>query len=285
MIIDCHTHIESNIRATAPETWGRMCKKASAVLGDEEFKKWQVDFDCTVEALIKDMDEAGIDKSIVFSSPEEKEYAAEAQRKYPDRVIGYLFIELLEPTNETLKLLDTAITEWGLKGVKIMPYCPLTDKSWRKFMDKVYELEVPILVHMGTNPGPINEGFIPKYLPELVERYPKMRIQVAHVAKGYEGLLTDVIAEKRAGRIVCDLAAWQAYYEESPWHFTMQMRYLMDRMPDRIVLGSDWPVATLGRGLSNKEWFDAIRCSRRSSIHLTGRPSLIARNGIRKSSG
>jgi len=212
------------------------------------------------------MDEAGIDKSIVIASPEEKEYAAEAQRKYPDRVIGYVFIELLneaneifKPTNETLKLLDTAITEWGLKGVKIMPYCPLTDESCRKFMDKINELEVPILVHMGTNPASINEGFIPRYLPELVERYPKMRIQVAHCAKGYEGLLTEVIAEKRAGKIVCDLAAWQAHCEESPWHFTMQMRYLMDRMPDRIVMGSDWPVATMGKGLSLKEWFDAVR--------------------------
>jgi len=236
-----------------------MCKKAKGLLKDEEFERWQTDFDCTVEALIKDMDEAGIDKSIVVSDSEEPEYAAEAQKKYPDRVIGYVRIVLLKSINENLKLLDTAITEWGLKGVKISPHCPLTDESCRKVMDKINELEVPILVHMGTNPGPVQEGFIPKYLPELVERYPEMRIQVAHVAKGYEGLLTDVISEKRAGRIVCDLAAWQDHCDESPWHFTIQMRYLMDRMPDRIVMGSDWPVATLGIGLSQKEWFDAVR--------------------------
>jgi len=259
LIIDCHTHIESDVRTTAPWRWDILCKQARSVLDDQEFKKWQENFDNTVEALIKDMDEAGIDKSIVIASPEEPEYAVEAQRKYPDRVIGYFFIELLKPADETINLLDTAITDWGLKGVKIMPYCPLTDESCRKVMDKINELEVPILVHMGANPLSINEGFIPRYLPELVERYPKMRIQAAHIAKGYDGLLTDIISEKRSSRIVCDLAAWQDHCEESPWHFTMKMRYLMDRMPDRIVMGSDWPAAILGKSMSLKQWFDAIR--------------------------
>jgi predicted TIM-barrel fold metal-dependent hydrolase len=259
MIIDCHTHIFSDIRATVPARWKRMCAIARTVLDDEEFEKWQINMDGTVEALIKEMDEAGIDKSIMISSPEEKEYAAEAQRKYPDRVIGYVFIELSKPVNETLKLLDTAINEWGLKGVKMIPPCPITDESCRKVMDFINELEVPILVHMGTNPGPVTEGCIPTYLPLLVDRYPKMRIQIAHCAKGYEDLLMEVIAEKPTGKITCDLSAWQDHCEKSPWHFTMQMRYFMDRMPDRIVMGSDWPVATLGKGLSQKEWFDAIR--------------------------
>ena len=53
-----------------------MCKQARAVLDDQEFKRWQDNFDNTVEALIKDMDEAGIDKSIAIASPEQPKYAA-----------------------------------------------------------------------------------------------------------------------------------------------------------------------------------------------------------------
>jgi len=282
MIIDIHTHLFESA-AAFPQAWldvfygfgesKRGFKRA--IMGDEAFERWQADFDQSgrVEALIADMDEAGIDKSVVLpldwaivcqqepkiSVWRTNEYVAEAQRKYPDRIIGFVGVDPLRG-EEAIKLLETGVKEWDLKGVKIMPAAfKVTDPKVQAFMSKVDELRIPALFHMGSDPHPfvIRHGD-PADLDTLSSWYPKMKMVAAHCAMGYEDVLISFMWFYE-GLMYTDTAMLQYELMQSPWHFTLHMRYLMDRIPRSLVIGSDWPAIKTPPLLTHKEWFDAFR--------------------------
>jgi predicted TIM-barrel fold metal-dependent hydrolase len=185
------------------------------------------------------------------------DYVAEAQRKYPDRIIGFARIDPL--TGDAVELLVKAITEWGLKGVKIKTNASLLDDSVQIVMSKISELGIPVLFHMGVEPSnSLVKYGDPADLEELVVKFPKVKFMAAHHAKGFEDLLTAIILT-RPRRIYSDIAAWQSDYLRSSWQFILKMRGLMDKIPHEIMMGSDWPFLKNMPGLSHKQWFDAIR--------------------------
>jgi len=282
LIIDCHVHIFESVNVYSKEEWNRRCQWRRESLGDKEFEKWEAEYSGSVEALIRDMDEAGIDKSVVFASGPFKgeanpkvsvwecnEYVADAQRRYPERIIGFVRLDLSRPINDSLQLLETGVTKWGLKGVKIIPDRPVGDESCRKVMDRINDLDIPLLLHMGGGVTPLPfyyEHGNPEVLSALIIRYPRMRIVAAHCASGYDDLFTEIVSGRRNGKIYGDISAWQNDCAQSNWHFILKMRHFLDRIPDKIIMGSDWPglndpSVTWGPfgGLSIKEWFDAVR--------------------------
>jgi len=270
MIIDVHTHIFESLDVFQ-KTWlenYRAHKKSQ--LGDKEYEKWEANFDGRAETLIRDMDEAGVDKAIALTTypsvahGEElpkislwrcNEYTAEAQRKYPDRIIGFARVDPLR--KDAIELLVKAITQWGLKGVKIHPTTPVTDEVVQPVMSKINEMEIPVLIHMGVDPIPfLAKNGNPVDLDTLTARFPKLKIIAAHHARGFEELLTSVILSRR-GRIYSDLAIWQNEVVLSPWRFILKMRNLMDWIPRYVLMGTDWPF--LKNPLSHKGWFEAVK--------------------------
>lgn len=273
MVIDVHTHIfESS--AVFPKGWlAGLYEFKRKHLGEEGFEVWKDQFEKSrAENLIEDMDEAGIDMSVTFPAdfgiqlreePEisiwrANEYVAEAQRRYPNRIIGFVGVDPLR--RDAVELLEKGIEEWGLKGVKSMASSHfVSDAEVQVFMGKVNELEVPLLIHTGTDPIPFHaKRGNPAELDSLLLQFPKIRIIAAHLAKGYEDLLIGMMKD-REGRLYADISRWQYEYLRARWHFILQIRYLMDRIPDSIMMGSDWPAIKAAPYMTHKEWFDAIR--------------------------
>lgn len=276
MIVDVHTHIFESARGYFPKSWhDELLKFKRGVLGEEVFKKWEAEFEKMgkIEALIADMDEAGVDKSVALpldygimcrqeaevSIWDVNKYVAKAQDKYPDRIIGFVGVDPLRG-EEAIRLLETGVKEWGLKGVKVYPTTwKVTDPSVQAFMSKVNELEIPVLFHMGSDPLPfIIEYGNPADLDTLSLWYPKMKMIAAHYGRGYEDLLTGILWYKK-GILYGDISALQYELMKSPWHFTLQMRYLMDKVPYALLMGTDWPFIKMPPMPTHKEWFDAIR--------------------------
>ena len=90
------------------------------------------DWEETGEQLIADMDEAGVDKSVimmgdyglllgdwVFTVWGENLIHAELMRKYPDRLIAYFGIDPRRPG--AADLLEKGVKELGVKGLKLHP--------------------------------------------------------------------------------------------------------------------------------------------------------------------
>jgi len=166
--------------------------------------------DCHVHAtgseeaseIIEEMDRHGIDAIVMFSpypgvmrnaysgassysSKRQREvarYIAELQREYPDRIMGFLWLE--PRLEDAVEVLDWALSDLELKGVKMIPYrwYPY-DEKLLKIYEKIEELGAPVIFHSGILFGfedssrycrPVNY--------EVLIKFPKLKFALAHVS-------------------------------------------------------------------------------------------------------
>ncbi len=153
------------------------------------------------EKIVAEMDKHGIDKLVLFSpypgettneysdaflfnSKRQREvasYVAEVQREYPDRIIGFIWLE--PRLEDAVEILEWAIADLELKGVKMIPYhwYPY-EKNLLKVYEKVEELGVPIIFHSGILFGFENSSrYCRPVNYEVLVKYPKLRFALAHV--------------------------------------------------------------------------------------------------------
>jgi uncharacterized protein len=271
LVIDAHAHLFPSLDVFQPSWLEKLRAYKRGILGEAEYQKWEASLDGRVETLLQDMDEAGVDKAVALptypswvhgeenprlSIWESNEYSAEAQKRFPQRIVAFARIDPLR--KDTLELLEKAIGHWGMKGVKIHPTLPVTHELVQPVMSKINEMEIPVLFHMGVDPLPfLVENGNPIHLDTLTARFPKMKIIAGHHARGFEDLLTNIILN-RFGRIYTELALWHYEFHDSPWHFLLKMRYLMDRIPRFVMMGSDWPWGK-NSPIPYRDWFNVIR--------------------------
>jgi len=162
------------------------------------------------EELIQMMDQAGVDRAIVFPTPfrwslprkdnyyNTNDYIGEMQNKYPDRLIGFACINPHYTGNKELGMpnlavneLERCVKELGLKGVKIHPenHCfsvdTLVDSELMETLVRLQEEEnrkIPILSHAMTT-----MGATPHQFGVLASKYPDVPIIIAHGA-GFQNL-------------------------------------------------------------------------------------------------
>ena len=269
MIIDVHVHIFEE-KMWPKRFLDEIYEVKRRTLSREDFKRYSIT--ATTEALIKDMDAAGVDVSVclpidfAFMCQQEpevsiwraNEYVAEAQAKYPKRIVGFAGVDPMRPG--AVDLLERGVKELNLKGVKIFPgwYYP-TEERIAPFIQKIEDLGIPVLFHQGADPHPFVVKYgDPRYVDDLLLKYPRLKVIAAHCARGYEDLLVEMIAW-RPNRIWADISALQYEHVQSSWHFLMKMRYLLDRVPNAVVTGTDWPFVKNAPCPTHKEWFDLLR--------------------------
>jgi predicted TIM-barrel fold metal-dependent hydrolase len=171
-----------------------------------------------VDAILKGMDKAGIDKAVIFSpypSPymgreeriiprtaagvtrhlefsypnvtsekqrEAVEFIARIQREASDRVIGFIWLE--PRLKDAVQILEWAITSKELKGVKMIPdhWYPY-DEFMYPIYRKAEELNIPILFHSGILYGfKDSSRFCRPVNYEVLLSFPKLRFALAHVS-------------------------------------------------------------------------------------------------------
>jgi predicted TIM-barrel fold metal-dependent hydrolase len=276
MIIDIHVHMFQSWAAFPKRLMEHYFETKKRRMGEKAFEKEKPTLDSMgrAEMLIKDMDEAGVDMSVIspvdwgsawwgeeseISIWRTNEYVAESQAKYPNRIIGFVGVNPLR--NDAVVLLKKAITEWGLKGAKILQLnFRVTDEAVQPFMTELNELGIPVLIHQGTDSLPIlTRNCNPEDLDWLTLKYPRIKIIAAHLGRGYENLLAAII-KYRPGVIYTDICGiMQRELRETPWHALMRLRYFMDTIPNSVLMGSDWPFIKSPPEFTHKEWFDSIR--------------------------
>jgi uncharacterized protein len=162
------------------------------------------------EELIHLMDRAGVDQAVVFPTPfvwslpskenyyNTNDYIADAQARYPQRLIGFACInpahngspELGMPSLAALEL-ERCVKELGLHGCKIHPenHCFAVDSLvGSAFMGTVVRLQdelgmrLPILSHGMTTIGAQPDQFV-----RLAAAYPGVSLVIAH-GGGFQNL-------------------------------------------------------------------------------------------------
>lgn len=277
MIIDAHCHLWQ--RDMLPEKYwlsvaNMMAKivpgspSVEKILESEIMRKFM---DGSCDRLIKEMDEANIDKAIVFGNDwglllgeakisinDFNIFIADAAKDYPDKLIPFFTIDPRRPKAE--ELFETALTKWEMKGLKLHPttgFHPDGEECYNLF-EIANRYNVPIITHMGYIVGLKGRTARPEYFDSPTTDFPDLLFSFAHLNYGGIDDLVGMMFAK--SNVYCDISAHgQILMMNSPTDFYRQLRFVMNHQgcSARVMLGSDWPSTTNIMTLS--KWVETIQ--------------------------
>lgn len=187
------------------------------------------------DTLVDLMDQAGIDQAVVMTytelpavNPHALEYLADQIARYPRRLIGYVRLHPWYP--EALDLLDRALGDYGMKGVKLHPVGnlshPASEVSLR-IIRRAAEHQAPVLFHCG------DEALTtPLQIAAAAEAVPEATIILGHMG-GYFHVDEAIEVAERLPNV---------YLETSAMPYPAQIRRAIDRVgAERVLFASDGP--------------------------------------------
>lgn len=212
------------------------------------------------ETLIAQMDEAGIDKSILYAveAPivySSNEYVAGLCQKFPERLIGFASVNPKDP-NAPEKLED-AVKNMGMKGLKLHP--PLqdffpNDREVFGVYEKAQELNIPIVFHVGTTPfGSLCRlsQASPLLLDDVAVQFPDLRILLTHLGTLWHNEAFMVV--EKNPNVFIDTAAYVNEIKE------VLTDDIITRIgADKIIFGTDYPMPYAGQPHRMKDFVDCI---------------------------
>ena len=279
MIIDIHTHLFA--KGWLPREFfhgvARFITRESAKQGIRQTNEevgdglMEASSDPEAEMLLAEMDESGIDKSVIFpvdfglalgdpevSIEEVNKKFAELARKHPDKLIAFAGID---PRREgALELFQKCVEEWGMKGLKLHPcsgFCP-NQKEVYPLLERACRWKIPVLIHSGSMMVPLRSKYCQTvHFDDLGVDFPDLPVIAAHAGGtfGYPQMLSLMIVKLN---ILVDISAWQLTAEKDYTRFCKSLRDLMDfAEPERIFFGSDSP--SFRSIMSNTDWVRLVK--------------------------
>jgi predicted TIM-barrel fold metal-dependent hydrolase len=276
MVIDAHTHLYSG-RLTADYWLSCMARYGSAISGrSSEYVRQKIEtgwFDETGDLLIADMDEAGIDRSIVFvldmglyngvddDVALSERYAAVAKivANHPGRLSLVGGVDPRRPDAATF--VRRAVETWGISGVKIWP--PAGCKPNAAYCYRLYQVcaeeQLPVIVHTGQEIAPLESDMCrPTLVDEPARSFPEINFILAHAGMGWWEEAAEMAWHHP--NVYLDIAYWQSKYLRHKDAFGRQLRQLMSAAgPGKVLFGSDWPALRAVRGVSHAEWVKLLQ--------------------------
>lgn len=196
----------------------------------------------------EEMKETSIDKVVLQiatskGSPARpvNEYASMLLRMFPDKFIGFAGFDP-NRGEEAVADIEHAIKDLGYKGLKtVSPLLELdiNDKAFYPCYAKAQELEVPITIHTGASSlvmGSRIKYAQPTMVDDVAFDFPDLKIICAHMGGHQYMDAYNMLVRHR--NVYADLSFWPLnplYKDMIPW------RLLEDTVPDKILLGSDYP--------------------------------------------
>ncbi len=276
MIIDMHCHMW---REDIPShSWWDSFVQVSATLANKPVEKikerlpgWM---DGTGELLVKDMDEAGIDKAIllpmdyltgggsgdVVTLEKHHEMFVKAVERFPNRLIAYAGLD--PRRTDAVKFLERAVKEWKVRGLKLHPamgYYPNETYCYRLY-EKCLELGLLVTIHTGPELYPCYSKFaMPIFIDEIANDFPDLPIVMAHAGGCYWEEAALIASNKL--KLYVDLAWWQVpYLAFTEEEFYGRIRKLINLAgSSRVLFGSDWPAMRQVRKLNHAAWTAVIK--------------------------
>jgi predicted TIM-barrel fold metal-dependent hydrolase len=279
MIIDAHCHLVD--KDWHNDKWWDELAKIYAIemkhkgLGDMPLKMikkriFSAFYDTTGEKLLKEMDRAGIDMTIIFafdtglaigepetSIEEQNQIIAEVQKKNPKRIISYITVD---PRRENAEeIVRRGFEEWNMKGLKLHPcsgFYPNSKEAY-KILDIAREFKKPVVFHTGQIAQPFRSKFgNPMFLDDVCLDYPDLTIQAAHMSFGWGQELFFLGSFKT--NLIVDFSGWQQIAMTDYKGLCTTLRACMNRVTaERVLFGTDNPY--LRAALPDKTWVQMIK--------------------------
>jgi predicted TIM-barrel fold metal-dependent hydrolase len=224
--------------------------------------------DPTGEKLIAEMDEAGVDKSVIFGvdwaygvtgepkvrNREQNRYLANYAKEYEGRFIPLAALDPRRP--DIIDQATEAIEDWSMRGFKLMPSAGFkpNDPLCFPFYEKCAEWNVPIMFHSGGLE--FNwEYSSPNLIASAAEEFPDVKMIMAHA--GLESWEQCRLACAAMPNVFMDISIRQFDYQINRQSFYRWLRDMIDWTgPWKILFATDAPLPTFY--LPTKDWVDAI---------------------------
>ncbi len=212
------------------------------------------------DALLDQMDEAGIEKSIIYAVEApilyaSNEYVKSLCDQYPERLIGFASVDPMSP--KAPEILEQAVVDLGLKGLKLHP--PLqdffpNDEAVFGVYQKALDLNIPVVFHVGTTPFGNRCKLAqadPLLIDEVANCFPDLRIMLTHLGTLWHNHAFMVV--EKHPNVYIDTAA---YLYEIPKILDMN---LVKRLgPHKIIFGTDYPSPFCEHAHRMKDFVDCI---------------------------
>lgn len=265
MIIDAHCHIWDETLIN-----GDFSKLIDGVIKKLKCPDPKYISDGSVERLLREMDEAGIDKTVILGLDGDflfrstisykfyNDFVADILKNYPDKFIGFAGIDPRRG-KEAIMELERCVEELGFGGVKfwtLTGFYP-DDKKFYPFYERVEELNVPILVHTGLGPQYTYLKYCqPIYVDTIAVDFPDINFIMAHMGDPFTNQALAVAGKNP--NVYIDISAWEPVFKFSPPAFVQTLyQAKMTCGIEKILFGSDWPLFT--HILSQQDWVKAIK--------------------------
>jgi uncharacterized protein len=214
----------------------------------------------SLQNLLKQMDEAKIEKSVLFAVDGPlltagNEFVAGLISNYPDRFIGFASVN--PNLNNACEVLENAIQNLGLKGLKLHPplqnFYPNDPKVWPVYK-LAGELGIPVVFHVGSTPfGNMVKlkQADPILIDDVANEFPSLKIILTHLGTLWHNE-SFMITEKHPN-VYIDTAAY-------PYEITeMLTEKLLKRVgEDKFIFGTDFPMPYEGKMHRLKDFVDCV---------------------------
>ncbi len=250
MVIDFHTHVFPD-------------QMAGKAIGDLEVRSGvRASFDGTRDGLLRSMDEAGVDLSViqpVVTSPRQfsgiNRFAAQTNELYDGRLLSFGGIH---PDSPDYRADLRTLKGWGFCGIKLHPDYQgvfFNDIRYKRIVSYAMELGLVVLVHAGVDIG----------LPEVVHCTPAMAREVSEETEADRLVLAHYGGWKLWEEVEARLVGTSCYLDTAfldPYLAPEQfLRILRHHGADRVLFATDAPWSCQrgtiewirGFGLSNEE--------------------------------
>jgi uncharacterized protein len=215
----------------------------------------------SIEGTLKDMDDAGVDKSVIVAIDAEtihnykvsNELVAKTVEQYPDRLIGFASADPNKGENAVGEF-EKAITELGLKGLKLLPHLvdlDINDKKIYPFYEVAQKLNVPVLFHTGTqfHAGTKIKYCRPLFVDEVAIDFPSLKLIIAHF--GFPWWEEALAVVRRNPFVYFNIAGW------GPKHIPKGVFQAANTyLKGKALFGSDYPLLSRGRILKEMRELD-----------------------------
>jgi len=259
VIIDFHTHVfPPDVKKNRNKYIE--CDPCFAILYSDPKAKI-----ATADELIASMDEAGVDISVILNigwtthelCVETNDYIIDAVSRYPQRLVGFCAVQPNSPKAAAAEIERCA--KAGIKGVgEMRPDIQLFDLGDEMIMEPLAEVlkehKLALLLHSSEPIGHNYPGkgvMFPDVLYPFITSFPDLTIVCAHWGGGlpFYALMPEV--KKAMANVYFDSAA-------SPFLYTPEVYSQVIKLvgADKVLFGSDYPLLTQSRLLSEIETLD-----------------------------
>jgi predicted TIM-barrel fold metal-dependent hydrolase len=221
-----------------------------------------------IEALVEEMDAAGIDRALCSAGPLiPVDAVAAAVERWPDRLIGVGYADPFGPDGVMVAVRDLRhqVDDLGFRALKLEPF--INDKDpgqpqWYPLYAACVDLDVTMQVQVGNSGPPTYSSHTgqPGFVDRVAMDFPELRIVAGHIGWPWTEEMI-AIAWKHPNVWIDTSAHLPKHYPESFVHF------LRTFGQDKCLWGSDWPILDFERTISQVAGLDLPDTIRAKFLH------------------